>query len=177
MFLDLIRQRRSVRKFMSQPIDQKTRDLLIEAALRAPSSRNFNPWQFVVVDDPVLLEKLSRSKPHGASFLSHAPLGIVVCADAAASDVWVEDCSIASAFIHLAAASLGLGSCWIQIRKRDHSTSLSADTYIKDLLKIPDNIMIESIIALGYPDEIKNGHPKDKLEYGKIFFNQFGNKE
>ncbi len=177
MFLDLIRHRRSVRKFTPQPIDPKTRDLLIEAALRAPSSRSFNPWRFIVVDDSALLEKLSRSKPHGASFLKNAPLGIVVCGDTDASDVWVEDCSIASAFIHLAAASLGLGSCWIQIRKRDHSPTLSADTYIKDLLDIPDNLMIESIIALGYPDEIKNGHPRDRLDDDKVFLNRFDNKD
>lgn len=177
MFLDLIRQRRSIRKFTPQPIDRKTRDLLIEAALRAPSSRNFTPWRFIVVDDSDLLDQLSRSKPHGASFLKNAPLGIVVFADVDASDVWVEDSSIASAFIHLAAASLGLGSCWIQIRKRDHSPSVTSDAYIKDLLKIPDNFMIESIIALGYPDEIKNSHPDESLEYDKVFFNRFGHKE
>jgi len=177
MFFDLIRQRRSVRKFTSQDIDLKTRDLLVEAALRAPSSRSFNPWRFIVVDDPGMLEKLSRSKPHGASFLKNAPLGIVVCADATASDVWVEDCSIASAFIHLAATSLGLGSCWIQIRKRDHSPTLSADAYIKDILEIPDNLMIESIIALGYPDETKVGHPRAGLDDDKVFLNRFNNKE
>ena len=177
MFLDLIRQRRSVRKFTDRPIDDKTRALLLEAALRSPSSRSFNPWRFIVIDDAELLDKLSRSKPHGASFLKNAPLGIVVCGDASASDVWVEDCSIASIFIHLAAASLGLGSCWIQIRKRDHSPSLSADTYIKDLLEIPDNLMIESIIAIGYPDGTQNGHPDDSLEYDKIFLNRFGPKE
>jgi len=130
-----------------------------------------------VIDDPALLEKLSHSKPHGATFLKQAPLGIVVCADSTASDVWVEDCSIASAFIHLAASSLGLGSCWIQIRKRDHSASLSADTYIKRLLEIPDHLMIESIIALGYPDETKQGHSRDKLDDDKVFINRFGNKE
>jgi len=177
MFLDLIRKRRSVRKFTPRPIDPKTRDLLIEAALRSPSSRSFNPWRFIVVDDSNLLEKLSRSKPHGASFLKKAPLGIVVCGDSTASDVWVEDCAIASAFIHLAATSLGLGSCWIQIRKRDHSPSLNADAYIKDLLEIPDNLMIESIIALGYPDETKDGHPREGLDDDKVFLNRFDNKE
>ncbi|MCG8684327.1 MAG: nitroreductase family protein [Desulfobacterales bacterium] len=177
MFLDLIRQRRSIRQFTSEPISKEIRDQLIEAALRSPSSRSFNPWRFIVVDDPDLLEKLSKAKPHGASFLKNAPLGIVVCADATASDVWVEDCSIASAFIHLAAASLGLGSCWIQIRKRDHSQDLSADTYIKDLLLAPDNLMIESIIAIGYPAEKKDGHTKETLDYDKVFVNRFDEKD
>ncbi|MDD9304825.1 MAG: nitroreductase family protein [Desulfobacter sp.] len=112
MFLDLIRARRSVRKFTSRPIDENTRAQILEAALRSPSSRGLNPWRFIAVDDPKLLDRLSRSKPHGASFLKNAPLGIVVCADTTISDVCVEDAAIASTFIHLAAADLGLGSCW-----------------------------------------------------------------
>ena len=176
MFFDLIQNRRSVRKFKPAPIEKGKQDRLIEAALRAPSSRSFNPWRFIVVDDPALLERLSVSKPHGAAFLKNAPLGIVVCGDASASDVWVEDASIASVFIHLAAADMGLGSCWIQIRKRDHDTKRNADAYIKDLLGIPGNLMIESIIAIGYPDETKKGHSHDALEFDKVFYNRYGKK-
>lgn len=177
MFNKLIEQRRSIRKFKNRPIEQEKIEQLIQAALRSPSSRSFNPWRFIVVDKPGLLEKLSVAKAHGSAFLKGAPLAIVVCADPSASDVWVEDASIASIFIHLAAQSLGLGSCWIQIRKRDHDSSTSADTYIKDLLGIPDNIMIESILAIGYPDEVKQGHPKEALEYDKVSFNGFSEKD
>ncbi len=176
MFFDLIQNRRSVRKFKPTPVEEAKQVKLIEAALRAPSSRSFNPWRFIVVDDPQLLEKLSTSKPHGAAFLKKAPMGIVVCGDASASDVWVEDTSIASTFIHLAAADMGLGSCWIQIRKRDHDARRNADAYIKDLLGIPDNLMIESIIAIGYPDEIKKGHAHDALDFDKVFRNRYGEK-
>ena len=177
MFHKLIEHRRSVRKYKDRPIEREKIDLLIEAALRSPSSRSFNPWRFIVVDRPDLLEKLSAAKAHGSSFLKGAPLGIVVCADSSASDVWVEDASIASIFIHLAAHSLGLGSCWIQIRKRDHDASTSADDFIKDLLGIPDNIMVESIIAIGYPDGINKGHPKETLQYDKIFHNRYNEQD
>jgi nitroreductase len=91
--------------------------------------------------------------------------------------VWVEDASIASIFIQLAAQALELGSCWIQIRKRDHDASKSADAYIKDLLGMPDNIMVESIVAIGYPDESKQGHPKKTLQYNKVFFNRYNEKD
>ncbi len=174
MFFELIEQRRSIRKFSNQPIEPDKIALLMEAALRSPSSRSFNPWRFIVVEETELLEKLSKAKPHGASFLSNASLGIVVCADTSVSDVWVEDASIASLFIHLAAQDLGLGSCWIQIRKRDHDPSKSADTYIKELLNIPDPITVESILAIGYPDEVKKGHSKETLDFDKVFLNRFG---
>ena len=174
MFFELIETRRSIRKFSSCPVEKEKIDRLIEAALRAPSSRDFRPWRFIVVDDPAQLKKLSEAKPHGAAFLKNAALGMIVCGDTTASDVWVEDCAIASTFIHLAAHDLGLGSCWIQIRKRDHSPEKTADTYIRDLLDIPDTLSVESIIAIGYPDEAKPGHKKQSLAYDKVFVNGFG---
>lgn len=174
MFFKQIQTRRSIRKFTNQPIEKEAIDRLMEAALRAPSSRDFRPWRFIVVNQPDLLEKLADAKPKGAFFLKSAPLGVVVCGDTAASDVWVEDCAIASIFIHLAAHDLGLGSCWVQIRKRDRSPDKTADAYIKDLLNIPDNMAVEAIIAVGYPDETKSGHSKASLAYDKVFLNHFG---
>jgi len=115
MFLSLVTKRRSIRKYQEKPVEAEKIDILIETVLRSPSSRGLNPWEFVVVTDQGLLEKLSKAKPHGASFLKNAPMGIVVCADPEKCDVWVEDASIASIYIHLATESIGLGSCWIQI--------------------------------------------------------------
>ena len=174
MFLSLIQRRRSIRNYSEKPVEAEKIDALIEAALRAPSSRGFNPWEFVVVTDNGLLEKLSTAKPHGASFLRNAPLGIVVCADPEKCDVWVEDASIASIFIHLAAASVGLGSCWIQIRKRMHDQTTSAQAYIRRLLNIPKNLNVESIVAIGYPAEKKPPHRKEELQYKKVHYGLYG---
>ena len=175
MFLSLIEKRRSIRKYTGKPLEAEKIDALVEAALRSPSSRGFNPWEFVVVTDKTLLEKLSKAKPHGASFLKNAPLGIVVCADPAKCDVWVEDASIASIFIHLAAESMGLGSCWIQIRKRMHDQTTTAQAYIRDLLDIPENLSVESIVAIGYPGEKKPPHLKEELQYEKVHYDFYGN--
>ena len=175
MFLSLIQKRRSIRKYLENPVETEKIDQIIEAALRSPSSRGFNPWEFIVVTDKNLLEKLSNAKPHGASFLKNAPLGIVVCADPEKCDVWIEDASIASIFIHLAAESLGLGSCWIQIRKRMYDRTITSDDYIRDLLNIPKKLNVESIVAVGYPAEKKSPHRKDELEYQKVHYGVYGN--
>ena len=174
MFLSLAQKRRSIRRYLEKPIETEKIERLIEAALRAPSSRRFNPWEFVVVTDRVLLEKLSKAKPHGASFLKDASVGIVVCADSEKSDVWIEDASIASIYIHLAAESVDLGSCWIQIRKRMHDQEKSAEQYIRELLGIPENLKIESMVAVGYPAESKAPHPKKDLQYEKIHYDGYG---
>ena len=174
MFLELSQKRRSIRKYLDKPVPSEKIDSIVEAVLRAPTSRGQNSWEFVVVTDPGLLENLSRSKPHGASFLKKAALGIVVCGNPQISDVWIEDASIAAIFIHLAAAALDLGSCWIQIRERNHSDSQTAEAYISNVLKLPPHIKVESIIAIGYPDERKSAHPRETLPYEKVSLNRHG---
>lgn len=172
--LSLIKKRRSIRKFNNKEIEQEKIEKIIQAALLSPSGHAKYPWQFIVVDDKNLLSRLSFSKMHGSAFLSNAPLGIVVTADQNLSDVWIEDASIASTFIMLTAHWLGLGSCWIQIRKRMHSEAKTAEEYIREILKIPENVNVLSIIALGYPDEEKMPKSENKLLYERVFYNSFG---
>jgi len=154
-------------------IEEHIIDTLKEAVLRSPSSRGINPWELIFVDDPDLLLKLSEAKQHGSSFLKHAVLGVVVCGDEQKSDVWVEDCSIASIFLQLVAQSLGLGTCWIQIRNRMYDSSTTSEQYIQQVLRIPEHVKVESIISIGYPDEVKEPHPKSSLEYNKIHSNTY----
>ncbi len=174
MFMSLIQKRRSIRKFLAKPVEEEKISVIIEAALRSPSSRGFNPWEFIVVTKPDLLEELSNAKINGSQFLKNAPLGIVVCADPDKCDVWVEDCSIASTFIFLAAESLGLRSCWIQIRERMHNETITSEKYVSGILDIPSKLKVESIIAVGYPDETKPFHKKEELQYEKVYCNQYG---
>jgi nitroreductase len=166
--LDLLRTRRSIRRYKDKAIEPEKIVLLKEAALRAPSSRGLNPWRFVFVTDKARLEALSRAKEHGSDFLQGAALGVVVCADQRESDVWIEDCSIASIILHLTAHSLGLGSCWIQIRNRMHNPGKSSEDYVKEVLDLPKNIKVESIISIGYPDEELPPVPAEDLEGQKI---------
>ena len=174
MFLSLVQGRRSIRKYQDKPLESEKIDSLVEAVLRAPTSMGKNSWEFVVVTDSGLLEKLSSAKPHGATFLKNAALGIVVCGNPQISDVWIEDASIASIFIHLAAASLELGSCWIQIRERKHNDTQTAEAYISNILNLAAHIKVESIIAIGYPDERKTSHPRENLPYDKVSLNNYG---
>ena len=109
----------SVKDMMSMPVEPeitmmvmlKTDEVvaLLRAALMSPSSKRSNCWQFVVVDEKHTLELLSKCKASGADFLKDAPLAIVVLADPLASDVWIEDASVASLMIQLQAEDLGWG--------------------------------------------------------------------
>lgn len=172
MFDSLTETRRSIRKFLKRPVEAEIIEKIARVTLRAPSSRGLSPWELVVLTDPVLLEKLSVAKEHGASFLKDAPLGIVVVADPTKCDVWIEDASIAATFLLLAAHDMGLGACWIQIRERRHSESMTAEAYVRRALGIPDHLRVEAIVAIGYPGEKKSPH-RGKLPLEKVRHNSY----
>ncbi len=173
MFMKLLKNRRSIRQYKNKAVEKEKIETLIEAALRSPSSRSLNPWEFIVVTDKQKLQELSISKPHGAGFLKDAPLGIVVIADPEKCDVWVEDSSIASILIQLTAESIGLKSCWIQIRKRFYKETTTANDRVLEILDIPEKYSVESIIAIGYPDETKDGHNAEYLAYDKVHYEKY----
>jgi nitroreductase len=171
--IELLRKRRSIRNYTNKRIEQEKIEILKEAVLRSPSSRSFDPWEFIFVDDRELLKQLALCKPHGAGFLESAALGIVICADQQKSDVWVEDCSIVSILVQMVALSIGLGSCWIQIRNRNFDGQKTSEDYIRKLLNIPNGIKVESIIAFGYPAEKKEPVPRENLKYDKVRMNSY----
>jgi len=171
--IDLLRNRRSIRRYLDRPIEPEKIERLKEAVLRSPSSRNIDPGEFIFVDDRAILEKLAACKPHGAAFLQGAPLGIVICGDDTQSDVWVEDCSIASILVQMAAQSMGLGSCWIQVRKRMYDSLVSAEHHIRNVLSIPEHIRVECIVAVGYPAEQRAPLPSEELKTAKVHHNRY----
>ena len=177
MFIDLLRKRRSIRQFQDKAVEKEKIDLLTEAVLRSPSSRSLCPWHFVVVQDKATLAALSKSKPQGAAFLKQAPLAIVVCADPASCDVWVEDCSIASMLLHLEATDLGLGSCWIQLRLREYNEQKSASARAAEILGVPEGMEVQAIIAIGYARNEAQGHDKATLLTERLHYEQFRKKE
>ena len=166
--LELMRKRRSIRKFKKDRIAQTAIDALKEAVLRSPSSRGNRPWKFFFVQDAGVITRLSSCKKSGSAFLKDASLAVVICGDESASDVWIEDCSIAAIIVHLTAESLGLGSCWIQVRNRRYNSESTSEDYVRNILGINLPVRVLAIIAIGLPDEVKAGHPYESLDHGKV---------
>lgn len=175
-FSELIKNRRSIRKFTSEDLNQEEVVNLLKAALMSPSSKRTNPWQFIVVDDKETLDKLAHCKENGASFITDAALAIVVAADPLASDVWIEDASIASIMIQLQAEDLGLGSCWVQVRERFTAAGMSSDEYVHGILDIPMQLQVLSVIAIGHKGMERKPFNEDNLQWEKIHINKYGGK-
>jgi nitroreductase len=171
--IDLFETRRSIRKYTEKEVEPEKIDELIKSALTAPSSRGLKSGELILITEKEILNTLSECRGPSSRFLKGAPLGIVIIADAFVSDVWTEDASILGAFCQLAAHSLGLGSCWIQVRERLTANEESVENYVKEALKIPDKYRVECLLAVGYPAEDKVPHDEEKLAYEKIHNNKF----
>jgi nitroreductase len=172
-FIQLARGRRSIRRYQDRTVETEKIDLIVEAALRSPSSRGIRPWEFVVVQDQALIQQLSHSKERGSDFAAGAGVVVAVCADTQKSDAWIEDASIAASAMLLAAQSLDLGACWIQIRNRRHDSSMSAEQSVRHILSIPESISVLSLIAIGYPAENIPPYPRSELGYNRIHSDRY----
>lgn len=169
-FKDLLFERRSVRKFMNEDITKEQLNQILQAGLLAPTSRNRKPCNFLIVSDRDTLKELSQVKEHGSKFLADANKAIVVIANTLVSDTWIEDSSIALSFMHLMAADIGVGSCWIQVHLRKSSEGEDAEKLVRDIVKIDDYFRIVGILALGIPDGDVNPHNLDDIDKTNIHF-------
>ena len=173
-FSDLIKNRRSMRKFTGEELTQDEVVALMKAALMSPSSKRTNCWQFVLVDDKELLKDLAHCKEAGSAFLADAALAVVVVADPLVSDVWVEDASIASLMVQLQAEDLGLGSCWVQVRERFTATGMPSNEFVHGLLDLPLQLQVLSIIAVGHKGMERKPFDEAHLQWEKIHINKYG---
>jgi nitroreductase len=172
-FAELVKNRRSIRQFTNEKITAEEVELIMKAALMAPTSKNCRSWRFVLVEDKEMLRQLALSKTSGAAFLEHCALAIVVLSDPVQSVAPIEDASIAAAFIQLQAEDLGLGSCWCQIAGRETPSAQDSEQYIRDLLSIPFQFGIICIIAIGRKDRIGKPHDEENLLWENVYIERF----
>jgi len=153
--LELLRRRRSCRKFSEKEVAQSVIENIIEGVMTAPSSKNTRSTRLAVVRDRTVIESLGKTRTFGSSFLSEAPAVIVVMGDESAGDLWRENCSISATILQLLAEDMGVGSCWVHINDRLHNDDKpeeeSAEDYIKRLIPQCAPYRIECMVAIGYP--------------------------
>lgn len=167
-FNSMLFSRHSIRKYTGEALDPNAVKQILEAALLAPSSKSSRPWQFVVVDDRATLEKMAACKPAGALPIARATMAVVVCGDPEKSDVFIEDCSVAAAFMQLQAQALGIGSCWVQLRSRYSADDEPAQNLIKQVLGIPDSLQAVTVLTFGISAETRKPVDPDKLQWEKV---------
>jgi nitroreductase len=162
---EAILSRRSIRQYTDKTVDHITVKKLLTAAMQAPSARNTQSWQFIVIDDKNILRDISIFHPY-AEMLRLAPLAIAVCGDFQVEEsleYLALNCAAATENILLAAHSFGLGAVWLGIYPRKKRIN-----NLRELLKLPENIIPISLVAIGYPNEKKeriNRFDPNKIHY------------
>lgn len=165
--IDNIMSRCSIRKFKQQPVEDGKIDTLLRAGMASPTSRDMQPWHFVVIKDSEAREKYASTNSRHGDQIRQTPLIIIVCGDTTRMqpgenrDFWIEDCSAASENILLAAHALGLGAVWTSVYPE--ARKLKA---FQQNLNLPGNLIPLNSIMIGYPDEPSN--VKDKWDPDKI---------
>lgn len=150
--LAAITGRASVRRYTSQPVEQKLLDTVLNAGFCAPSASAKRPWHFVVVRRGETLAALAAGSPF-ARLLASAPVAVVVCGDRmrqGTEELLHEDCAAAAQNMLLAAHALGLGAVWCGVRRRSEFEKLIAET-----LRLPHKVLPVAVLAMGWPGEEK----------------------
>jgi nitroreductase len=160
--LVIIFARRSIRAYSGEPVTEEQIRSLLEAGAAAPSAWNRRPWHFVVVTDKGRLQALADLHPYG-KMIGSAAVGIAVCGDPAESALWVQECSAVTQNILIAVAGLGLGGVWLGCHgrsEREHA--------VRDVLGIPQEIGVLSVISIGHPHPMEKKEPRTQLDLARV---------
>jgi len=142
--LEAIKTRRSIRGYKKDPVPEEVLEQILEVGRWAPSASNMQPWEFITFTDPEVKRQVTRCFLYGW-FMEEAPLGILVVVDPRVGQCPVEDGTLATYAIMLAAHGLGLGTCWIHPGTSDEKA--------KEILGIPREKRIICALSVGYPNE------------------------
>jgi nitroreductase len=163
-----ILERRSIRKYTDEPISDQDIKELLQAAMAAPSAGNQQPWEFIVVNDREILNKIPEVHPY-SQMLMMAPLAIIVCGNLDKEKhegYWVQDCSAATENILIEAQYKGLGAVWLGIYPRKERVK-----GLKELFNLPEDIIPLSIVSIGHPAESKE--PSNRYNQSAIHINKW----
>lgn len=161
--METIFSRTSIRTYQDRTVEPQKIELLLRAAMSAPSGKDQRPWEFVVVNERPILDSLAAALPY-AKMLAQAPCAVIVCGSPARSSYWYLDCSAAAENILLAAHSLGLGGVWTAAYP--YAERMEA---VRSNLALPEGILPLCVIPIGYPAAV--GEPKRKFDAGRIHYN------
>ena len=169
--LDNIHARKSVRQFTSEEVSPEQIEIMLKAAMAAPSAVNQQPWRFIVVTGRQNLDHLSEGLPY-AKMLKQATLAVVVCGETTWNNgkdnpYWSQDCSAATQNLLLAAEALGLGAVWTAVYPDEDRVE-----WVVRTLEIPEGVLPLCVVPIGHP--AGENQPRDKWKPENIHYGKWG---
>jgi nitroreductase len=172
--LDTMLRRRSVRTFTDEPVSEEDLEKVLDAGMLVPTGKGVRPWHFIVVTNPERIRSLIGCRKGGPKMLETATAVIAVLGDTTKTDTCIEDSSVAMAHMHLMASTLGLGSCWLQVRLRPSAEDgVSTEEFIRQRLHFPEEMELEAMLVLGHPAKAPVPHTLEELPQGRVHREQW----
>jgi len=168
--LDVFKIRKSCRQFLDKPVEDEKINEILKAAMVSPSAHHQRAWEFIIVKDKDIREKLSETTKY-TGCVKEAPVVIVLCSP----DVhqWVEDLSIVGEVIYLEATNQGLGTCWMHVKDLVSPEKLNPEGFVRDLLGIPGDKRVLCFFPIGYPKFKMPEHTDQEFEQNKIHYEKW----
>lgn len=172
--LETMLSRRSVRAYTDEPVAEDDLEKILDAGMLAPSGKGIRPWHFIVVTDPAHIKALIGCRKGGPKMLETATAVICVLGDTTKSDTCIEDSSVVLDQMHLMAGTLGLGSCWLQVRLRpSEEEGTSTEEFLRQRLGFPEEMELEAMLVLGHPAQKPAAHTLEELPQGRVHREQW----
>jgi nitroreductase len=170
--LETIFKRRSIRKYQDRPVEREKLVTLLKAGMSAPTASNNQPWEFVVVDDPGVMEQFRTRMKYGPY---NAPAAIVVCHNPAigkaqrSNRFWQQDCAAAVENILIGALGLDLATVWLGSYPNEETAAI-----VKEIVQLPEGIIPMAVLYVGYPAEVKEA--RTQFEETRVHWQNYSSK-
>ncbi len=171
--LKQLAKRRSVRTFTADPISEEAKNRILKAAMLAPAGMGRKTTAFIVIEDAEKIRDLVHVKKHSSHPFKTASLAIVVLANSAISDTWIEEASLAAIFMQLEITSLGLGSTWIQVDKRTNHDEQSSTEFLRDRFHFPENMRPLCVLAIGHKGETPAPYTEEHFDFSCVHYEKY----
>ena len=172
--IEAIKNRKSIRKFQNRKVEPEKIESILRAAMQAPSGMNGQPWEFVVVDDADILEKMKEFSM-GAHALKSAPMAIVVLKTKiikrelmGASFLSAQDLGACTENLWLQSVEEGLGASWMGVAPDSKSEAM-----LSELLNLPNDVKAFAVLAIGYPAEDVDMATEMRYDENRVHYNKY----
>lgn len=172
--LETMLHRRSIRAFAEEPVSDEDLEKILDAGMLAPTGKGIRPWRFIVVTDPAHIRALIGCRKGGPKMLQTAKAVIAVLGDTTKTDTCIEDSSVVLDHMQLMASSMGLGSCWLQVRLRpSEEEGVSTEEFLRRRLGFPEEFQLEAMLVLGHPAQAPAPHKLEELSKDRVHRDQW----
>ncbi len=173
IMLKYLATRRSVRLFTAEKIHEEKRTRILKAGMLAPTGMGGKNIEFIVIENEATIRELAQVKKHSTRPFATATLAIIVLGNSSQADTWIEEASLAAIFMQLEINSLGLGSTWIQVDKRQNHAGQSSVEFLRERFHFPEHLHPLCVLAVGHKAEDPAPYTEEAFDFSMVHYETY----